>query len=145
MKFAAYMAFLFITFFHILWVPFFYHCMYGCMVCLLLFNFVNQLFLLLGLCILTVMFMFSDGYVMFYSVYYVSLCCSVYCFVCKCIIYYIHRVSTQLQLLNISYYIIIYVSAKIHIRYLRKKEYFMLQQESGFLVYCKMFVFQKAS
>ena len=32
-----------------------------------------------------------------------QLCCSVYCFVCKCMLCYCHRVSTQLQLTNISY------------------------------------------
>ena len=38
------------------------------------------------------------------------LCCSMYCFVsfcilfvCKCVLYYCHRVTTQLQLINISY------------------------------------------
>ena len=41
------------------------------------------------------------------------LCCSVYClfcvvlllFVCKCVLYYCHRVTTQFQLINISYHV----------------------------------------
>ena len=55
-----------------------YHCIYGCMLCMLLFNSVNYVFLLLR---------------MFYVM-----------FVCQCVLYYCHRVSKQLQLTNISYH-----------------------------------------
>jgi len=108
MNFAAYMASSFIKFFHVLLFPFFYHFIYGCMFCTLLFNFVNYVFLLLCLCILIVMFMVYYCYVC--SVLYIlfSLCCSIYCIVWKCALYYYHRVSTQLQLTSLSYHIISY-------------------------------------
>ena len=95
MKFAAYMAFSFITFFHVLLVPFVYHCIYDCMFCMLLFNFVNNAFLLLYLCIIfmCVLFCIFCFIVSFYVL-----------FVCKCVLYYCHRVSTQLQLKNILEY-----------------------------------------
>jgi hypothetical protein len=95
MKFAAYMAFLFLTFFHILLVPFLI-ILYGSMFCRLLFNFVNYVFSLLCLCILTVM------YVLFCVFCFIVLFWVL--FVCKCVQYYCHRVATQLQLTKISYH-----------------------------------------
>ena len=56
------------------------------------------LFIMLCILLLVYVFLFSC---MFRSVYSVSLCCSV----CKCVLYYCHRMSTQLQLRNISYII----------------------------------------
>ena len=73
MKFAAFMAVSFITFFHILLDLFFYHCVYGCMFCVLMFNCVNHAFFLL--CYVYIFLLFC----MLCSVYSVSLCCSVYC------------------------------------------------------------------
>ena len=44
------------TFFHILLVPILYHCTYGCVFCILRFNFLNYVILLLCLCIHIVMY-----------------------------------------------------------------------------------------
>jgi hypothetical protein len=65
--------------------------------CIFLFNFVNYVFLLLYLCILIVM------RVPFWVFCFIVSFCVL--FVCKCELYYCHRVSTQLQLTNISYVI----------------------------------------
>jgi len=63
-KFATYIGFSFIILFHILLIQFFYHFMYDCMFCMVLFNFVNYV---LGIA----MSMYSYCYV-----------CSVLCTVC---------------------------------------------------------------
>ena len=97
MKFSAYTAVSFITFFHIILGLF---CVIVNMVvfCMLLSNFVNYVFLLL--CILIVMFMYSYCYVC--SVLGILFHCVV---LCNCVLYYCHRVSTQLQLTYISHHI----------------------------------------
>ena len=107
MRFAAYMVVSFINFFSYYFGSTLYHCIYDCMFCMLLFNFVN--YVLLFLCIHNVMFMYSYCYVyvflllcMFCSGCSVSLCS----FVCKYVLYYRHRVSTQLHLTNISYLVL---------------------------------------
>ena len=75
-------------------VSIFYHFIYGCMFCVFLFNFVNYVFLLLCLYILIV------TYVPFWAFCFILSFCVL--FVCECVLYYCHRVSTQLQLTNIS-------------------------------------------
>jgi hypothetical protein len=86
------------------------------MFCMLLFNFVNYVYLLKCLCILIVM------YVLFCVLCFAMLFCVQ--FVCKCVLYYCHRVSTLLQLTNISYHIISFpyllpfsVSCPLHFPY----------------------------
>jgi len=73
-----------------------YHYMYGCMFFMILFNFVNYVFLVLYLRILIVM------HVLFCVFCFILSFCVL--FVCKCVLYYCHRVSTQLQLTNILYH-----------------------------------------
>jgi hypothetical protein len=70
-----------------------YHCIYGCMYCMLSFNFVNYVFLLC-LCILIVM------YALLCIFHFIVSFCLL--FVCKCVLYYCRRVSIQLQLTNVS-------------------------------------------
>jgi hypothetical protein len=64
---------------------------------MLLFNFVNYVFLLLCLCIIVM-------YVPFCIFFFIVLFCVL--FVCKCVLYNCQRVATQLQLTNISHHII---------------------------------------
>jgi hypothetical protein len=75
-------------------VYFLCHVIYGCMLCMLLFNCVNYVFLMLCLCIRIVVRVIS-----FVFCFIVLFCVF---FVCKCVKYCCHRVSVQLQLTNIS-------------------------------------------
>ena len=75
--------------------------LYGCIFCILLFNFVSYVFLILCLCILIVMYVLFRIFC-FIVLFYVL-------FVCKCVLYYCHRVSTQLQLTYISFDAVLHV------------------------------------
>jgi len=139
------MAFYFIILRHVL-LFLFYHCLYGCIFCILLFNSVSYVFLLLCLCTVIMCALFCifcfhraswhssatltevfpcfllsckanvrvllaktghgphSSKILNYVVLYIVLIVLFYVlFVCKCVLYYCHRVSTQLQLTNISY------------------------------------------
>jgi hypothetical protein len=67
------------------------------MLCMLQFNFVHNVLLLLCLCIQIVM------YVLFWVFCFIVFFCVL--FVCKCVLYYCQWASTQVQLSNISYII----------------------------------------
>ena len=75
MKFAVYMAFPLSHSFIFFWLHF-YHSIYGCMLCMLLFNFINYVVILLCFCILIVMFIYSCGYV-----------CPVLCIPFRCVFF----------------------------------------------------------
>ena len=81
----------------------FYHFIYGCMFCMLLFQFVNYiLFLLCILIVMCILIVIYITYIPLWVFCFIVLFCVL--LVCKCLLYYCHRVSNQLQLTNISSY-----------------------------------------
>jgi hypothetical protein len=75
-----------------------YHRIYGCMFCVLLFNYVHYVFLLL--CYVTCSFVSLSILIGTYVPFCVFCLLVLFCvlFVCKCVLDCCHRVSTQLQL-----------------------------------------------
>jgi len=76
-KFAAYMAVWFITFFRILLGSVLCHCIYGCMFCLFLLNFVIYVFVLLWIIVT-----FKYFYCYVCSVLSIVFHCVLLCIVC---------------------------------------------------------------
>jgi hypothetical protein len=99
-----------------------YFCVVVCIVCFLLFS-----VLFVCICVLyychrvdtQLQLNISYHIISYFCLFYVFLCCSMYfcvvvcivcfvlfsvLFVCICVLYYYHRVATQLQLTNISYH-----------------------------------------
>ena len=80
-----------------------YHCIYGRLFCMLLYNFVNYVFLFV-MCSFVSLIILIVMYVPFW-VFCLIVVFGVF-FVCKYLLYYCHRLSTQLQLTNILYSIV---------------------------------------
>ena len=76
---------------------------YDCIFCMLLFNFVNYVFLLLCYIFFC---LFLSILIFIYVPVWVFCLIVLFCvlFVGKYVLYYCHRVSTQMQLTNISYH-----------------------------------------
>jgi len=70
------------------------------MFCVLLFNFVNYVFLLLCIVIVVCVCILIVMYVPFWVFCFIVLLCVL--FLCQCVLYCCHRLSTQLQLTDIS-------------------------------------------
>ena len=80
---------------------------------ILLFSFVSYVFLLL--CLFILIFMFVHSYCLnfpFRVFHFIVLFCVL--FLSKCVLYYCHGVSTQLQLTNMSSYHIVYHVMSYH-------------------------------
>jgi hypothetical protein len=94
MKFVACMAFSFITLFHVLLVPFFVivytivRFVYFCLILYIIYFYCH-------VCVFLFLCMFCSVYSVFIVLIYVY-------FSCKCVLYYCHRVATQLHVTNIS-------------------------------------------